>query len=53
MLFHVEFIPRENWGPTEAPTVQKLAIEQLNVIMNSGKVSGSGLYADDGEAFSL
>jgi hypothetical protein len=47
MLFHIEFIPRDNWGPADAPTVHKIAMEQINVIMKSGKVKESGLYADE------
>jgi hypothetical protein len=51
MLFHLEIIPRENWGPAEAPTIQKLFVEQINVIMKSGKVKESGLYADERGGF--
>jgi hypothetical protein len=51
MLFHLEFIPRENWGLADAPTVQKTAMEQINVIMKSGKVKESGLYADERGGF--
>jgi len=51
MLFHLEFIPRENWGPADAPTVQKIAMEHINVIMKSGKVKESGLYADERGGF--
>jgi hypothetical protein len=53
MLFHIEFIPRENWGPADAPLVHKLAIETLDVIMKSGKVKESGLYADERGGFLL
>jgi hypothetical protein len=51
MLFHLEFIPRDNWGLADAPTVQKGAMEQINVIMKSGKVKESGLYADERGGF--
>ena len=51
MLFHIEFIPRENWGLADASTVHKISLEQLNVIMNSGKVTESGLYADERGGF--
>jgi hypothetical protein len=51
MLFHLEFIPRENWGLADAPTVQKTSVEQINVIMKSGKVKESGLYADERGGF--
>ena len=51
MLFHVEVIPRENWGPLEAPAIQKSFIEQIDVIMKSGKVKASGLYADERGGF--
>jgi hypothetical protein len=51
MLFHVEFIPRENWGPADAPTIRKIAMETLNAIMKSSKVTGSGIYADERGGF--
>jgi hypothetical protein len=51
MLFHVEVIPRENWGPIDAPAIQKSFIEQIDVIMKSGKVKDSGLYADERGGF--
>ena len=51
MLFHLEFIPRENWGPADADTVHKISVEQLDVIMKSGKVKESGLYADERGGF--
>jgi hypothetical protein len=51
MLFHLEFIPRENWGPADAPTVHRISVEHLDVIMNSGKVKESGLYADERGGF--
>jgi hypothetical protein len=51
MLFHLEFIPRENWGLADAPTVQKTSMEWINAIMKSGKVKESGLYADERGGF--
>lgn len=51
LLFHLEFIPRENWGPADAPTVHKISVEHLDVIMKSGKVKESGLYADERGGF--
>ena len=47
MLFHLEFIPRENWGPADSPVVQKNSIEWIERILKSGKIKESGLYADD------
>jgi len=51
MLFHVEFIPRENWGPADAPTVHKISMDTLNAILKSSKVTGSGIYADERGGF--
>ena len=51
MLFHIEFIPRENWGPTEAPQVREISVKHINAIMKSGKVKVSGLYADERGGF--
>lgn len=51
MLFHVEFIPRENWGPTDAPAVQQMVITTLNAIINSAAVKSSGIYADERGGF--
>ena len=51
MLFHLEFIPRENWGPADAPTVHKNSLEWIKAIMKSEKVKESGLYADERGGF--
>jgi hypothetical protein len=51
MLFHIEFIPRENWGPADSPVVQKMSIKWLDRILKSGKVKESGLYADERGGF--
>jgi hypothetical protein len=51
MLFHIEFIPRENWGPADSPAIQKIGFESINAIMQSGKVKESGLYADERGGF--
>jgi hypothetical protein len=51
MLFHIEFVPRENWGPTEAPQVHEISVKHINTIMKSGKVKESGLYADERGGF--
>ena len=51
MLFHLEFIPRENWGPADSPVVQKKALEWMDRILKSGKVKESGFYADDWGGF--
>lgn len=51
MLFHVEFIPRENWGPADAPAVQSMAIATLNTIINSENIETSGFYADERGGF--
>ena len=51
MLFHLEFIPRENWGPADSPVVQKNSIEWLGRILKSGKVKKSGVYADERGGF--
>ena len=51
MLFHLEFIPRENWGPADSPVVQKISIEWLGRIQKSGKVKESGVYADERGGF--
>ena len=51
MLFHVEFIPRENWGPADAPAVQPMALTTLGTIINSESVKTSGFYADERGGF--
>jgi hypothetical protein len=51
MLFHVEFIPRENWGPADAAAIQPMAIATINTIINSASVKTSGFYADERGGF--
>jgi hypothetical protein len=51
MLFHIEFIPRENWGPADSPAIRKTGLESINAIIQSGKVKESGLYADERGGF--
>ena len=51
MLFRLEFIPRDNWGPADSQVVQKNSLEWMNRILKSGKVKESGLYADERGGF--
>ena len=51
MLFHLELITRENFGPIDAPTAQMIVMDQINVIMESGKVRESGVYDDERGGF--
>ena len=47
MLFHIDAIIRENISPAEALSSRKIVTEQMNVIMKTGKVKESGVYADE------
>jgi hypothetical protein len=46
MLFHIEDIVKDNFAPAESPALQKIIMDQMGVIMKSGKVKYSGVYAD-------
>ena len=45
MLFHVEDIIKDNIGPADAGA-RKIVMDQMGVIMKSGKVKYSGVWAD-------
>ena len=46
MLFHIEDIVKDNFGPADSPAIRKIIMDQIGVIMKSGKVKYSGVYAD-------
>ena len=46
MLFHIEDIVKDNFGPADSPAIQKIIMDQIGVIMKSGKVKYSGVWAD-------
>jgi len=51
MRFHVEIIARENFEPMSAVPIQKMVYEQLNSLVESGKVKQYGIYADERGGF--
>ncbi|HTY47393.1 MAG TPA: DUF3303 family protein [Methanomassiliicoccales archaeon] len=53
MRFHVEIIARENFEPMNAVPIQKMVFEQLNMLVESGKVKQYGIYADERGGFMI
>ena len=51
MRFHVELIARDNFDPIGAVPVQKMIFDQLNKLVNSGKVEEHGIYSDERGGF--
>jgi hypothetical protein len=53
MRYHVEMIARENFEPMNAVPVQKAVFEQLNKLVESGKVKQYGIYSDERGGFMI
>jgi hypothetical protein len=53
LKFHVEMIVRDNFDPMNAVPIQKMIFAHLVKLIQSGKVSDHGVFADERGGFFL